>query len=97
MPTSAARRSAVREQWLAALDHWARLRNIVAQDRGDDAGGSEEWWGRPLRLAIAVDPNVFANRVRAAQLRGDKAELRALAESPQAMHLPVAILCSLEA
>jgi probable HAF family extracellular repeat protein len=64
----------VREELIAALDDWMRIRR--GMHRKDDSG-----WKRLLAAARAADPDPWRNRVREASLKGDPKALADLTGS----------------
>jgi probable HAF family extracellular repeat protein len=64
----------VREELIAALDDWMRIRR--GMQKSDDSG-----WKRLLAAARAADPDPWRNRVREAWLKDDHKALAGLASS----------------
>ncbi|MFO0910855.1 MAG: serine/threonine-protein kinase [Isosphaeraceae bacterium] len=80
----------VREELIAALDDWLRVRRGAPVEDDSEwrrslattrARSDEPGWQRLLAAAQAVDPDPWRNRVRDAWLQGDQKVLRELAIS----------------
>jgi tetratricopeptide (TPR) repeat protein len=84
----------IRDQLIAALDTWASLRMFLIETKGKAARDQpDEWWARPLHVALAADTDEFGNRVRrAAENFRDQKTLLELAQSPDVLRLPAPTL-----
>jgi serine/threonine protein kinase/Tfp pilus assembly protein PilF len=75
---------AIRQELIAALDHWARLLTRETEKK--------ETWKRLLRVARQADSHDWRNRVRLAVEQGDVDALTALARTDQVKTLPPSTL-----
>lgn len=79
----------IHDQLNEALDDWTQVRrNLMAESGEQKLQKPKDWWQRPLEVALLSDDDGFRRRVRAAVSLNDLSGLAALAEMPDARHLP---------
>src|SRR5262249_34663968 len=83
--------SAIRDQLLAALDNWAKIKRIGRAPVYESTPG----WERLLEVAQRVDADPWRQRLRQVIVKGDRKTLVELAASPDAAALPPATLALL--